>query len=365
MKYLCGNCFCESVNEQGICTRCGYDCATGMRAYPLALRPGTILYGRYILGRVLGQGGFGITYVAQEYQTGKRYAIKEYFPDSMATRSGNGFVRPYSGERGEHFSYGKKCFLEEAQTVSRFNGNPNIAEVYLYFEENGTAYFVMEYVEGLSLRMYLKSCGGRVFWDDAVAIMTPVLDALAAVHEQGIVHRDVTPDNIIVRKDGTIKLLDFGAARYSLGNVSKSLDVVLKHGFAPREQYSRRGRQGPYTDVYTACATLYFATTGIKPMDAIERTDQDRMPRPSQLGVSLTPAQESILLKGLAVKPGDRYQNAGALRDALLSARKVPSGSGTPATEKTVTEIVGGNRMLIGALALGAVALVLLLLLLL
>ena len=334
MRYLCSNCFCEQVNEQGICLSCGFDCGSNLRMYPLALPPGTILYGRYVLGRVLGQGGFGITYLAQDFQSKQLYAIKEFFPDSMATRKGNAFVQPYTGERGGYFTYGKMCFLEEAKTMSRFNGNPNITDVKLYFEENGTAYFVMEYVDGVCFRQYLQRCGGRIFWDDAVEIMMPVLDALSAIHKEGIIHRDVTPDNIFVKKDGSIKLLDFGAARYSLGNVSKSLDVVLKHGYAPREQYARRGRQGPYTDVYTACATLYYAVTGMKPMDALERTDRDNMPRPSQLGVDITLAQESVLMKGLEVRPADRYQSAELLRDALNATRKVkPVGQFQAASE--------------------------------
>lgn len=321
MSYLCSNCFCESVNGQGICANCGFDSAKNLRLYPLALSPGTILYGRYIIGRVLGQGGFGITYLAQDYQSKQFVAIKEFFPDSMAIRKNGSAVLPYTGERGEHFAYGKSTFLNEAQTMSRFNGNPHIAGVQLYFEENGTAYFVMEYVDGISFKQYLKSCGGQIFWEDAIAILMPVLDALDVVHKQGIIHRDVTPDNIYIQKDGSVKLLDFGAARYSLGNVSKSLDVVLKHGFAPREQYSRRGKQGPYTDVYTVCASMYYAITGTKPPDAIERTDADKMPTPSQLGTIITPAQESVLLKGLSVKPEDRFQTVVELRDALTAAQ--------------------------------------------
>lgn len=364
MRYLCSNCFCESVNDQGICSVCGFDSARNLREYPLALPPGTILYGRYVLGRVLGQGGFGITYLAQDHQSKQLVAIKEFFPDSMATRTGGSAVQPYTGERGAHFAYGRDCFLEEAKTMSRFNGNPNMAGVQLYFEENGTAYFVMEYVEGTSFRKYLQSCGGQIFWEDAVAIIMPVLDALTIVHEQGIIHRDVTPDNIYIKKDGSVKLLDFGAARYSLGNVSKSLDVVLKHGFAPREQYARRGRQGPYTDIYTVCATMYYAVTGIKPTDAIERTDADTMPTPSQLGVAITPAQENVLMKGLAVRPADRYQSAVQLRAALMAAQPVKPCASTEQKLPRNT-ILNKKWLWIAALALGAAVLIVLALLIL
>ena len=342
----------------GICANCGFDSAKNLRSYPLALAPGTILYGRYILGRVLGQGGFGITYLAQDYQSKQFVAIKEFFPDSMATRTNGSVVQPYTGERGDHFSYGKSTFLNEAQTMSRFNGNPHIASIQLYFEENGTAYFVMEYVDGISFRQYLKNCGGQIFWEDATAILIPVLDALEVVHEQGIIHRDVTPDNIYIKKDGSVKLLDFGAARHSLGNVSKSLDVVLKHGFAPREQYARRGKQGPYTDIYTVCATLYYAITGRKPPDAIERTDADTMPTPSQLGVAITAAQESVLLKGLAIKPEDRFQSVAQLREALNAAQVIkPAVShDSPMKKRTWSKL----QIWIAALALGIIIAILL-----
>ena len=301
MERICYNCFTDSLDEAGVCTRCGYDGAKNREKFPQPLPQGSILYGRYIIGRVLGQGGFGITYLAQDYQTKERVAIKEFFPDTMATRTGGTTVTPFSGERGENFAYGRNTFLEEAKTMAEFLDNPNIVRVHSYFEENGTGYFVMEYLDGVSFQQYIKDHGGRISWEETLKIMLPVLDALSAMHAKGIIHRDVTPDNIFITKDGSVKLLDFGAARYSLGNVSRSLDVILKHGFAPKEQYKRHGRQGPYTDVYSTAATIYYAITGAKPDDAIERSDEDTMPLPSTLGAKITLAQEKVLLKGLAV----------------------------------------------------------------
>ena len=293
---VCGNCFQESVNEYGICTACGYDNGKNREEFPLALPAGSILYGRYIIGKVLGQGGYGITYLAQDYQTKERVAIKEFFPDTMATRIGTTTVQPFSGSRGENFQYGRTTFLDEAKTMAEFNDNPNVAGVQMYFEENGTAYYVMEYIEGTSFDAYIRNHGGRLSWEDTARVMLPVLDALEAVHTKGIIHRDVTPDNIYITNDGTVKLLDFGAARHSLGNVSQSLDVILKHGFAPKEQYSRRGRQGPYTDVYAASASIYYALTGAKPDDAIERTTEDTMPLPTVLGAKISIELEDALL---------------------------------------------------------------------
>ena len=323
MSNLCGNCFCESLSESGICTRCGFQSWENREKYPLALAPGSILNGRYIIGRVLGQGGFGITYTARDHQTGEIVAIKEFFPDSMVTRSNHTTVTPYTGERGENFAYGKDTFLLEAKTMAEFIGCPNIVRVYSYFEENGTGYFVMEYVDGQSFQSYLKAHYGRIPWEDAMRVILPVMDALSLVHEKGIIHRDIAPDNICIAKDGTVKLLDFGAARYSLGNVSQSLDVVLRHGFAPREQYKRRGRQGPYTDVYALGATLYYALTGVRPDDALERQDEDNMPLPSSLGANVTEAQEEVILKAMAVDPEDRYQSMAEFKSALLSSAYV------------------------------------------
>ena len=286
--------------------------------FPLALPVGSVLAGQYVIEAVLGQGGFGITYRALDHKTNKKVAIKEFFPDSMATRTQTTVV-PFTGERGESYEYGKECFLEEAKTLAEFIGNENIVRIHSYFEENGTAYFVMDYVEGVSFDDYIKRNGGRLTFEDTTKILIPVMDALYVVHSKGIIHRDVTPDNIFITSDGVVKLLDFGAARYSLGDKSCSLDVVLKHGFAPKEQYTRRGKQGPYTDVYALGATYYFALTGKRPPDSIERMDEDDLIAPSTLGVSLPPAAESAILTALSVQPSERFQNMKAFKNSMLS----------------------------------------------
>lgn len=287
--------------------------------YPLALPQGTILAGQYVISRVLGQGGFGITYQASDHKTGRMVAVKEFFPDSMAARTDKTAVSAFSGERGESFAYGKACFLKEAETLAQFIGNEHIVRVFSYFEENGTAYFVMEFIEGTSFDQYIKDCGGKVPYEEAEKILLPVIDALAAVHAKGIVHRDVTPDNIYITKDGGVKLLDFGAARYSLGDKSRSLDVVLKHGFAPKEQYTRHGKQGPYTDVYTVGASFYFAVTGRRPPDSIDRLEEDELVPPSSL-VKIPQGKEDAILKAMSVQPSGRYQTMGEFRQALMGA---------------------------------------------
>ena len=240
----------------------------------------------------------------------------------MASRA-NTTVVPFSDERGEDYKYGKECFIEEAKTLAQFIGNDGIVRIYNYFEENGTAYFVMDYIEGTTFDEYIKQNGGKLSFDEAYKTLSPVLDALGIVHSRGIIHRDVTPDNIFITNDGKVKLLDFGAARYSLGDRSQSLDVVLKHGFAPKEQYVRRGKQGPYTDVYSLGATFYFALTGKRPPDAVDRMDQDALIPPSRLGVNVPEVAEKAILMALSVQPADRFQNMQAFKGALEESREV------------------------------------------
>lgn len=322
MSRICSNCFAELPDGENTCPVCGYSPDKDKGKYPMALPAGTVLDGRYILGRTLGQGGFGITYVAKDHKTGNLVAVKEYFPETLATRTTDRTVSAFTDRREENFLYGKECFLKEAETLAQFIGNPNIVKVYIYFEENNTAYFVMDYVQGVSFRDYLKE-HGKISWEEAKSFLFPIMDALSEVHSKGIIHRDVTPDNIYITKDGLVKLLDFGAARYSLGDRSRSLDVVLKPGFAPREQYSRHGRQGPYTDVYALAATYYFAITGRLPPDSIDRQDHDELILPSSLGVKIPPEEEDALCKALAVSSFERFQNMEEFKQALLSPNPV------------------------------------------
>ena len=313
---ICYNCFGTKV-DFGECPHCGYNPETDKGKFPVALPQGTILGGKFVIGRVLGQGGFGITYLAQNYRTKQLVAVKEYFPETLATRTKVKTVSAFTGEREDSFTYGKECFLNEAKTLAEFIGNPNIVGIDCYFEENNTAYFVMEYIEGKSLKTYIKERGGKISWKESKELLLPVMDALIDVHSKGIIHRDISPDNIYIKNDGTIKLLDFGAARYSIGDRSRSLDVVLKHGYAPKEQYTRRGRQGPFTDVYALAATFYRAITGKVPTDSIERIDEDDLTLPSSLGCDITSVEESALLKALAVNPADRFANMVEFKEAL------------------------------------------------
>ena len=314
---ICGKCFRE-IRGKTVCPWCGFDAAAAGEKYPVALRAGSILNGRYIVGRVLGQGGFGITYLAQDDKTKTLVAIKEYMPTEFSGRNtGACAVNVFSGDRRENFEFGKQKFLEEAKTLSAFIGNEHIVRIHSYFEENGTAYFTMEYVDGQPLDKYMGSHGGRLSVDEANALLLPLMEALEEVHAKGIVHRDIAPDNIIVQPDGTAKLIDFGAARYSTGEKSKSLDVVIKHGFAPYEQYLRRGRQGPFTDVYAMAATYYYAITGRVPPESIGRLQEDLLVPPSNLGVVISEKAEDALFKALEIVAKDRFQTMGEFREAM------------------------------------------------
>ena len=297
--------------------------------FPLALPIGTVLAGQYSIEKVLGQGGFGITYRAMDHKTGGPVAVKEFFPETLAYREMTNVIS-YPGDRTESYIYGKESFLQEAQTLAQFIGNENIILIHSYFEENGTAYFVMDYIEGVSFDDYIKEKGGKIPFDDARRILVPVMDALAAVHSKGIVHRDVTPDNIYITKDNKIRLLDFGAARYSLGDKSHSLDVILKHGFAPKEQYTRHGKQGPYTDIYSLGATFYFALTGKRPPDSIDRIEEDEIIPPSRLGVQITDYQEGAILTAMAVQPSDRFRTMEVFKKVLLNENAQPAPAAQP-----------------------------------
>ena len=320
---LCYNCFKEKPDSSGPCPYCGFDLEENAKKYPVALRAGTVLNGRYLIGRVLGQGGFGITYLAWDQKLGARVAVKEYMPGEMAARVDGTTVSVMSEARTEDFSYGKERFSEEARTLAKFMGQPNIAGVTDYFDENDTSYFVMDYIEGISFKTYIANQGGKVSVEEALDVMIPVLRALTAVHGEGFIHRDVTPDNIYITKDGNVKLLDFGSARYSIGDKSKSLDVILKVGYAPKEQYTRRGRQGPYTDVYSCAACLYAAITGFLPPESLDRLEQDTLVPPSEAGVEIPLYLERAILKGLAVQPDDRFQTAGEFLEALENQQVV------------------------------------------
>jgi len=316
-KNLCTSCFCDKTGEADVCGFCGY--YEGKPQNATSLSVGTMLLGRYAIGRVLGKGGFGVTYLAYDLKRESKVAIKEYMPDSLSYRTpGVTTVSTYEGEKEESFNLGAEKFYEEAKTVSKFNGHPNIINVYEFFYENNTAYFVMEYIEGVDLKTYIIQKGNKLSEEECVRLLTPIMDALIVVHSIGILHRDISPDNIYITKNGDVKLLDFGAARQVLGEKSKSLSVVLKPGFAPIEQYQTRGNQGQWTDVYALAATMYFCLTGQVPEAAMDRVYEDTIRNIFELNSNISEKLEKTLMKALEVRPESRYRTVYEFKQSII-----------------------------------------------
>lgn len=331
---LCMSCMQEK-GDVSKCGNCGH-IADSEPESPYHLPPGTILEGKYLVGKALGQGGFGITYLAWDLNLAIKLAIKEYFPMGLLARSHSKVdVQTISAEAKEQFSFGLDRFISEAKTLARFSDYPNIVTVRDFFRANGTAYMVMNYVEGVTLGNYLEQKGGSISFDQTVQIMMPVMDALKEVHKEGFLHRDVSPDNIYIDKVGRVNLIDFGAARQEMQQKSRNLSVIMKVGYSPEEQYRSRGEQGPWTDIYATAATMYRAITGLTPPESMDRLQEDILELPSSLGIDLNPQAEEALSKALAVRAKERYQTIEDFQVALLQKDEIKEEG----TESTVSAI--------------------------
>jgi len=326
---------CMKEISTPICPHCCYPKYAQNDEHQLSV--GTLLRDRYRVGRALGQGGFGITYLGWDETFQRIVAIKEFYPSSLVNRqkySGNSlFLNSTSAEFG--FLSGRDRFLREAQALSKVEHIPQIVRVYDFFQENNTAYIVMEYIRGIELGAYIEKKGGKLTVEETLQILKPILTALEAVHRIGLVHRDISPDNIMLDYQGSVKLLDFGAVRTVEdpdvnADLTKSTEAIVKHGYAPVEQYRGRGSLGPWTDCYALCATVYRCLTGLVPPDALalvmheETLDWSGIP-------GLTEAQRLALEKGMSPNAAERYKNIGALRDALYG--KVPAPEPIPKTD--------------------------------
>ena len=285
----------------------------------------TVVHQRYRVESVLGSGGFGITYRVMDLKYGRIAAMKEYMPLDAACRAAGGkTVRPVSQDRYAQYEKFRQQFLKEAQTIHRFRGHPNIVDVYHLFLENNTAYYVMEYLDGMDLKRFLASQGGRISWDMLYPIAAQVVSALKTVHSGNMIHCDVSPANIRLMRGGRVKLLDFGAAKEMLrGSVVASV-IVANMGYAPCEQLWGK-KLGPWTDVYALAATMYHCITGVLPPKAEERMERDSILRPSQMGISVpSEAWENALMKGLAVRVEHRWGSIMDFWEGLTSRSGVP-----------------------------------------
>ncbi|WPL17985.1 Serine/threonine-protein kinase PrkC [Thiorhodovibrio winogradskyi] len=315
---LCPGCF-QLKGAANPCPHCGFDETAPRPLQALPLR--TQLNEQFVVGRVLGKpGGFGITYLAWDRILEATVAIKEYLPRELAMRAQDSrALHPHSQEESDLFRYGLEQFLAEARTLAKLD-HPNLVRVRQFFEANGTAYLVTDYYQGCSLAEHLeRQPGGKMSEPDALALMQPILDGLRAVHAKGFLHRDIKPQNIYLAQtdSGSVRpiLLDFGAARQAMGDRSRSLSVVISPGYAPFEQYHRKGQQGPATDIYGAAAVLYRMLTGVAPPEATERMAGDDLRPAADFGIDA--AISGALTQALAIKMDERPASIGVFQQAL------------------------------------------------
>lgn len=329
----CLGCMETYSDELNICPHCGY-VENSMPEEAIHMIPGTILHGQYIIGRVVGYGGFGVTYIAWDTVLEKRVAIKEYLPSEFSTRMpGKPQLTVFNGDKAQQFNDGLKKFLDEARRLAKFQDEQGIVKIYDCFEENGTAYIIMEYLEGVTLGEFLKE-NGTLPEKVAIQMMMPIMKSLRTVHQAGIIHRDIAPDNIMISTDSQIKLIDFGAARYATTSHSRSLTVIIKPGYSPEEQYRSRGDQGPHTDVYAVGAVLYKMITGKTPPDAMERRayfengKKDMLDPPSKYCKTISKNVENAILNAMNVRIEDRTPDMPTLIEELTTEEEVVRRNG-------------------------------------
>ena len=333
----CMKCMHALAAGETFCSECGRPYGS-VETEPFALKPGTILDGKYLVGEMLGQGGFGITYIGFDLLLEQKVAIKEYYPMStgMVSRENSTTVVWSSAVMQKSgMEKGFDSFLKEARKMAKLGGIPGVVGVKSVFIQNETAYIVMDFIEGETLLKKLQR-EGPMDYGTCISLMTPIMQALAEVHKHGIIHRDISPDNIMVQSDGKLILLDLGAAKDldiqgKDGNVQSS-QMVAKHGFSPVEQYGQAGKIGPWTDVYAMAATIYYCCTGVLPPSATDRMIEDTLTcRPR-----LTKEEFDVLAFCMSVLPQKRPQNM----DALFQIVTHPAGKTPPVRDVPRTEPV-------------------------
>ncbi len=324
---ICYGCMRKLEEGQQICPSCGYDSNASQNGEDM-LPEGTVLFRKYLIGRAIGRGGFGITYLGYDLELQLKVAIKEYFPVGICVRSSQSYnvVRASIGEDNTAFSKGCEVFLDEARTLAKIS-SPNIVHVRDFFREHGTAYIVMDYVDGITLKAEMKKNGGKLPPERVLSLVIPLISQLEQLHRERIIHRDIKPDNVMLVKDSQgehLVLLDFGSAREYVSKETKSLTSIVTHGFSPLEQYSSIGRQGPYTDVYALSATIYNAVTGIVPPPASDRNiDNVPLRGITESGISIAPEVETAILHGMTLRSESRTQTMGQLLEELKNGNRL------------------------------------------
>ena len=286
------------------------------------LKKDTLLKNRYRILKKLGQGGFGATYLAVDAEIEQNVVVKECFPIYLAEReTESGCLQVKDSSQQSVFEKEIAKFLDEARRMAKLQHISEIAKVLGYFREKNTAYIVMEYVKGTNLRTFMECQDEPFTFQGAADFLMPVIRALGEVHKKGLIHRDLTPDNILVREDKSLKIIDFGSSREFVDEKTKT--ILVKSGYAPLEQYSGKEKQGPWTDVYGICAVLYEMVTGAAPQDSLSRMESDELYPPSMYGAEVSEEEEVILMKGLAQDYQQRYQDMKKLENAI---REVTGG---------------------------------------
>ena len=315
---LCMGCMEQIEDHLSTCPYCGFN-EMELRQEAYYLDPGTVIGGKYIVGRVLSYGGHTVSYLGMDAEKNRKVIVKEYLPSDFSTRSeGEKEVTIYSGDGQEQFEQGLTNFLNEANRIQRLQGVEEIAKVYDCIAENETGYVISEYVEGKTLKEILEG-GKKYSVREAARFIRELLKGLEKVHHMDIVHCDISPETIMVTDTGDIKLTDFGATRYVTTANSKSLSIILKRGYAPEEQYRSKGKRGPWTDVYAVGAVMYRMLTGIVPQESVERALSDDLKEPSKLGVPIPKDMENALMNALNVYQKDRTPSAEAFLKELSS----------------------------------------------
>lgn len=334
MAIICPKCF-QEVEHNAFCTACGLD-FSGHQHSQNALKYFTLLNNRYRTGIVLGVGGFGITYIAWDMYNSRLCAIKEYVPSNIVAREvQTDSLYAISSKNTDLFNLGLKKFYEEAKTLNSLSNVKSIVKAYDWFYQNNTAYLVMEYIEGLTLKQMVSDTRGGLDYEYVKKIFFSLAIALHNIHAKGFLHRDISPENIYITSNDEIKLLDFGAARYYVGAMSTSLTVVLKHGYAPPEQYSSKGTQGPWTDIYALASTLYYVYTGQIIPSAPDRLQGMEMQPLSQANTKVPREFEKLLKKCLNLDFKKRFQT---IEEMLQAVKALTPEEDIQDTYKTGTE---------------------------
>lgn len=348
---LCMGCMTELEDTSKPCPHCGFWLPRYQKPAN-SLPPMEIINGKYLVGKVIGIGGFGITYIGWNLFLCTKVCIKEYFPKGVAFRqksqtnlSSHTYTQYSVDVYTEHkdksitaYMGGLKTYIKEAENLAKFYTMPGIVSVRDFFYGNHTAYIVMEYLEGITMKQFAANSGGKLKPEMLFAMLRDVFRAMNTVHKSGIIHRDISPDNIMLDRQYQAKVIDFGAARDY--HTSEDTSVLLKHGYAPVEQYDRGGELGPWTDIYSLSATIYYLLSGIKIQRSIERQKNDQVQLLQVVGVPVTERQDQAIKKALCIDKKDRFQTMADFYQALYGeplekekTNTVPPSAAAPNTQ--------------------------------